>query len=56
MNLVKNFQELQAYANFNMSFIEYIHLPIFAMKEFEKNIVQIKEDKSKTMGNILGGR
>lgn len=54
--MVKNFQDLQAYANFNMSFTEYIHLPIFAMKEFEKNAIQIKEDKSKAMGGIMGGR
>lgn len=54
MSILKNFQDLQAYANFSMSFTEYIHLPIFAMREFEKNAVQIKEDKSKVFGNMVG--
>lgn len=52
MNIIKQHQDLQAYANFSMSFLEYIHLPIFAMKEFEKNIISIKEEKAKIYKNV----
>lgn len=56
MSAIKNFQELQAYANFNMGFTEYMSLPIFAQREFEKLVVTIKEEKSKALGSAMGGR
>lgn len=54
MGLVKNYQELQSYASFTMGFTEYVHLPIFAMKEFEKNMIKIKEEKSKAYAGLRG--
>ncbi len=53
--MVKNYQEMQAYASFTMGFTEYIHLPIFAMKQFEKNALSIKEEKAKAFKGIQGG-
>jgi hypothetical protein len=56
MSAIKNFQELQAYASFNMGFTEYMSLPVFAQREFEKIVVAIKEEKSKALGSAMGGR
>jgi hypothetical protein len=35
-----------------MSFIEYMNLPLFAMRYFEKVILEIKEEKDKIYKNL----
>jgi hypothetical protein len=49
---IKLYQNLQSHTDFSMSFIEYMNLPLFAMRYFEKVILEIKEEKDKIYKNL----
>lgn len=50
--ILKNYQELVAYANLNLAFTEYVLLPLFVIKEYEKNLLEIKDLKNKAISKI----